>query len=253
MVTQKMNGVFLGRARVATKKTNGSARNIDVDFQGLNNNLVYVLWGGVLANPFPGAAKLYEGDMFYQELDDKAQHPKLYALKVYEAAAASTAKTIKLLRDGFRHKIFVGDTIMVEPATIGGKGKITNVTAVTPKTDTDGTQIWEITVDTALTIAKGDILVEGKALESADTDGNTGEMLVKDINCFAPQDYDFVFEPVADPEDVDDFENAEYQLTPVIGVLGFIHKMNPIPKCVLKLNQSRFNGIFAFNALNATV
>lgn len=253
MVTQKMNGVFLGRARVATKKTNGSARNIDVDFQGLKNNLVYVLWGGVLANPFPGAAKLYEGDMFYQELDDKAQHPKLYALKVYEAAAASTAKTIKLLRDGFRHKIFVGDTIMVEPATIGGKGKITNVTAVTPKTDTDGTQIWEITVDTALTIAKGDILVEGKALESADTDGNTGEMLVKDINCFAPQDYDFVFEPVADPEDVDDFENAEYQLTPVIGVLGFIHKMNPIPKCVLKLNQSRFNGIFAFNALNATV
>lgn len=253
MVTQKMNGVFLGRARVATKKTNGSARNIDVDFQGLKNNLVYVLWGGVLANPFPGAAKLYEGDMFYQELDDKAQHPKLYALKVYEAAAASTAKTIKLLRDEFRHKIFVGDTIMVEPATIGGKGKITNVTAVTPKTDTDGSQIWEITVDTALTIAKGDILVEGKALESADTDGNTGEMLVKDINCFAPQDYDFVFEPVADPEDVDDFENAEYQLTPVIGVLGLIHKMNPIPKCVLKLNQSRFNGIFAFNALNATV
>lgn len=253
MVTQKMNGVFLGRARVATKKTNGSARNIDVDFQGLKNNLVYVLWGGVLANPFPGAAKLYEGDMFYQELDDKAQHPKLYALKVYEAAAASTAKTIKLLRDGYRHKIFVGDTIMVEPATIGGKGKITNVTAVTPKTDTDGTQIWEITVDTALTIAKGDILVEGKALESADTNGNTGEMLVKDINCFAPQDYDFVFEPVADPDDVDDFENAEYQLTPVIGVLGLIHKMNPIPKCVLKLNQSRFNGIFAFNALNATV
>lgn len=253
MVTQKMNGVFLGRARVATKKTNGSARNIDVDFQGLKNNLVYVLWGGVLANPFPGAAKLYEGDMFYQELDSKAQHPKLYALKVYEAAAASTAKTIKLLRDGFRHKIFVGDTIMVEPAAIGGKGKITNVTAVTPKTDTDGTQIWEITVDTALTIAKGDILVEGKAFESADTDGNTGEMLVKDINCFAPQDYDFVFEPVADPGDVDDFENAEYQLTPVIGVLGFIHKMSPIPKCVLKLNQSRFNGVFAFNALNATV
>lgn len=253
MVTQKMNGVFLGRARVATKKTNGSARNIDVDFQGLKNNLVYVLWGGVLANPFPGAAKLYEGDMFYQELDDKAQHPKLYALKVYEAAAASTAKTIKLLRDGFRHKIFVGDTIMVEPATIGGKGITANVTAVTEKTETDGTKIWEVAVDANLTIAKGDILVEGKALESADADGNTGEMLVKDINCFAPQDYDFVFEPVTDPDDMDDFENAEYQFTPVIGVLGLIHKMSPIPKCVLKLNQSRFNGIFAFNALNATV
>lgn len=253
MVTQKMNGVFLGRARVATKKTNGGVRNINVDFQGLKNDLVYVLWGGVLANPFPGVAKLYEGDMFYQELDAKAQHPKLYALKVYEAAAESSAKTVKLLRDGFRHKIFVGDTIMVEPATIGGKGKIANVTAVTEKVETDGTKIWEVTVDAALTIAKGDILVEGKALSEPDSSGNTGEMLVKDINCFAPQDYDFVFEPVADPADVEDFENAEYQLTPVVGVLGLIHKMSPIPKCVLKLNQSRFNGIFAFNALHASV
>ena len=253
MATQKMNGVFLGRARVATKKTNGGVRNINVDFQGLKNDLVYALWGGVLANPFPGAAKLYEGDMFYQELDGKAQHPKLYALKVYEAASESSAKTVKLLRDGFRHKIFVGDTIMVEPATIGGKGKIANVTAVTEKVETDGTKIWEVTVDAALTIAKGDILVEGKALSQTDSGGNTGEMLVKDINCFAPQDYDFVFEPVADPADVEDFENAEYQLTPVIGVLGLIHKMSPIPKCVLKLNQSRFNGVFAFNALHASV
>lgn len=253
MVTQKMNGVFLGRARVATKKRNGSVRNINVDFQGLKNDLVYVLWGGTLANPFPGAAKLYEGDMFYQELDDKAQHPKLYCLKVYEAAATSAAKTIKLVRDGFRHKIFPGDTIMVEPATIGGKGKIANVTAVADKTETDGSKIWEVTVDTALTITKGDILVEGKALSETDGQGNTGEMLVKDINCFAPQDYDFVFEPVADPADVEDFENAEYQLTPVVGVLGLIHKMSPIPKCVLKLNQSRFNGIFAFNALHASV
>ena len=252
MVQLKTNGVFMGRARVARKYSNGSARNISVDFQGLKNDLVYVLWGGVLANPFPGVAKLYEGDMFYQELDDKAQHPKLYALKVYEAAAESSAKTVKLLRDGFRHKIFVGDTIMVEPATIGGKGKIANVTAVTEKVETDGTKIWEVTVDTALTIAKGDILVEGKALSEPDG-GNTGEMLVKDINCFAPQDYDFVFEPVADPADVEDFENAEYQLTPVVGVLGLIHKMSPIPKCVLKLNQSRFNGIFAFNALHASV
>lgn len=249
----KSNGVFIGRARWTNKSKNGSARNISVDFQGLKNDLVYVLWGGVLANPFPGIAKLYEGDMFQQILDDNGENPKLYCLKVYEAAAASSAMTIKLLRDGFRHKVFVGDTLMVAPSALGGKGKITNVTAVTPKTDTDGTKIWEITVDTSLTIAKGDILVEGKAFDSADPDGNTGSMLVTDINCFAPYDMDFCFEPVADPDDADDYENAEYQLTPVIGVLGYIHKMGPIPKCVLALNQSRFNGIFAFNALHATV
>lgn len=253
MIT-KSNGVFIGRARVTGKSSNGSARNIHVDFQGLKNDLVYCLWGGVLANPFPGRAKLYEGDMFQQILDDKGENPKLYCLKVYEAAAAtSDATTVKLVRDGYRHIPFVGDTIMVEPSTIGGKGKITNVTAVTPKTDTDGSKIWELAVDTAVTIAKGDILVEGVAISSADDEGNTGKMLISDINAFAPYDMDFVFEPVADPNDADDYTGAEYSLTPVVGVLGYIHKMGPIPKCVLALNQSKYNGIFAYNALHATV
>lgn len=248
MVAQKTTGgVFLGRARIATKKSNGSIRNINVDFQGLKNDQVYVLWGGVLANPFPGRAKLYEGDMFWQELDDKGEHPKLYCLKVYEAAKASTAKKLTLKRDGFRHIPFVGDTLMVEPEELGGSGTVANVTAVTSTTDTNGNKVWELTLDTALTVAEGDILVEGVAGESG------GKMLVKDINCFAGQDYDFVFEPVADPEDAENFEDAEYQLTPIVGVLGYIHKMSPIPKCVLKLNQCRYNGIFAFNALHASV
>ena len=251
MVQTKMNGVFIGRARVAKEYSNGGARNIDVDFQGLKNDLVYVLWGGVLANPFPGAAKLYTGDMFQQILDDKGENPKLYCLKVYEAAAETTTTTLKLVRDGYHHIPFVGDTIMVEPTTIGGSGTVADVTAITKKTEPDGTKVWELTLNRALTVAKGDILVEGVA-DSAKTDG-TGKMLISGINCFAPYDYDFVFEPVANPDDEDDFEDAEYQLTPVVGVLGYIHKMNLIPKCVLKLNQSRYNGIFAFNALHAPV
>lgn len=251
MVQLKTNGVFMGRARVARKYSNGSARNISVDFQGLKNDLVYVLWGGILANPFPGPAKLYEGNMFYQELDEKGENPKLYCLKVYEAAAASTNTTLKLVRDGYHHIPFVGDTLMKEPSTIGGAGTVANVIARTKKNDTDGSPIWELTLDRALNIAKGDILVEGVA-DSGKSDGS-GSMLVKDINCFAPYDYDFVFEPVADPADKDDYDNAEYELTPVVGVLGYIHKMGPIPKCVLALNQSKYNGIFAFNALHATV
>lgn len=246
MVEQKMGGVFLGRARIAKKRVNGSARFMSVDFQGLKNDLVYVLWGGTLANPFPGAAKVFKGDMFYQELDDKAEHPKLYVLKTYEAAEATTTKTLKIVKDnGFRHIPFVGDTLMVAPADLGGSGTVANVVAKTNTKTADGVDVWELTLDKALTVEKGDILVEGNP------DDNT--MLVKDINCFAPCDYDFVFEPVADPDDEDDFENAEYQLTPVVGVLGFIHRMSPIPPCVLKLNQCRYNGIFAFNALHATV
>lgn len=249
MIQKTTGGVFLGRARIAQKRKNGGARYVSVDFQGLKNDLVYVLWGGVLANPFPGVAKLYEGDMFYQELDDKAEHPKLYCLKTYEAAKASTGTTLKLVRDGFHHIPFVGDTLMVEPEEIGGEGTVANVIAITNTTEDDGAKTWTLTLDTALTVTEGDILVEGVAGEG----GGTGSMLVKDINCFAPQDYDFVFEPVADPDDVEDYEDAEYLLTPVIGFLGFIHRMSPIPKCVLKLNQSRYNGIWSFNALNASV
>lgn len=247
MLQKTTGGVFLGRARIARKYANGSGRFISVDFQGLKNDLVYVLWGGILQNPFPGRAKLYEGDMFWQELDDKAENPKLYCLKTYEAAKASTAKTLTLVRDGYHHIPFPGDTLMVEPEEIGGAGTVANVTQVTATTDTDGNKVWELTLDTALTVAKGDILVEGVVGEKG------GEMLVKDINCFAPNDYDFVFEPVADPDDVENYDDAEYELTPVVGVLGFIHRMSPIPKCVLKLNQSRYKGVFAFNALHATV
>lgn len=251
MVTQKYGGVFMGRARVARQSKNGGARHIDVDFQGLKNNLVFTLWGGILANPFPGPAKLYEGDMFYQELDDKGENPKLYCLKVYEAAAASTTTTLKIVRDGYRHIPFVGDTLMVEPTNIGGEGTVANVVSVAKKKDSTAGDIWELTLDRALTVAKGDILVEGIA-KTGGTAG-AGSMLVKDINCFAPWDYDFVFEPAADPADEDNFEDAVYELTPVVGVLGYIHRMSPIPKCVLKLNQCRFNGIFAFNALGAKV
>ncbi len=245
MVEQKSGGVFLGRARIAKKSTNGGARHCTASFQGMKNDLVYILWGGVLANPFPGRAKLFEGDMLYQELDDKAEHPKLYCLKTYEAAEASTGTTLKIVKDGFRHIPFVGDTLMVAPETIGGTGTVANVTAKKVSKTTDGQDIWELTLDAALTVAKGDILVEGNAEDNS--------MLVKGINCFAPQDYDFVFEPAADPEDAEDFENAEYELTPVIGFTGFIHRMSPIPACVLKLNQSRFNGVWSFNALNASV
>lgn len=246
MVEQKINGVFFGRARVAKKRTNGSARFMSVDFQGLKNDLVYILWGGTLANPFPGAAKIFKGDMFYQELDDKAEHPKLYVLKTYEAAEDSSTTTLKIVKDkGFRHIPFVGDTLMVAPEELGGAGTVANVVAKTNATTDDGVEVWELTLDSALTVKKGDVLVEGNP------DDNT--MLVKDINCFAPYDMDFVYEPVADPEDEDNFEDADYQLTPVVGVLGFIHRMSPIPPCVLKLNQCRYNGIFAFNALHATV
>lgn len=186
MVEKTTGGIFLGRARIAQRSQNGGARHVFAQIKGYKNDLVWAPWGGVLANPFPGPAKLYASDPMFIEYDDKCENPKLYCLKTYEAAAASSAKTVTLVRDGYHHIPFVGDTIMVAPEELGGAGTIANVTSVTKKTDSAGAKVWELTVDTALTIAKGDILVEGVALEAADSSGNTGKMLVQNINGFLP-------------------------------------------------------------------
>lgn len=241
MVTQQTGGVFLGRARVAKQSANGGARHVFAHIKGLKNDLVFAPWGGTLANPFKGAAKLYAGDAMYIEYDDKCEHPKLWCLKTYEVYSQSGTE-LNLIRDGYHHLIFVGDKLMVAPDKIGGTGASATVTAVAKDT-IDGQQVWKLTLDKALTASKGDILVE--------SDGE--KMLLPAINCFLPCDYDFVYEPViADPtSDDDNFEDATYQLTPVAGILAYIHRMSPMPKCVLDLNQCKWNGIFGYNALNA--
>ena len=239
MVTQQTGGVFLGRARVAKQSANGGARHVFAHIKGLKNDLVFVPWGGVLQNPFPGPAKLYAGDAFYIEYDDKAENPKLWCLKTYEVYSASGTE-LNLVRDGFHHIPFQNDKLMVAPAEIGGTGTSATVLGVAKDT-IDGQQVWKLTLDTALTASKGDVLVE--------SDGE--KMLLPDVNTWAPCDYDFVYEPVASPTDDDDFENADYALTPVIGITAYTHRMSILPECVKKLNQSKLNGIFSFNALNA--
>lgn len=247
METQKQGGVFLGRARIAKKYDNGGARHVTAEIHGIKNNLVWAPFGGILQNPFPGAAKLYEADPLYIEFDDKGENPKLWCIKTYLAAAASNAKKLTLVRDGFKHKVFPGDTLMVAPATFGGAGVIANVTAVTATTDTNGNKIWEVTLDTALTVAKGDVLVEGVA-ESGLENSATGRWIVKGCNGWTPCDMDFVYEPVADPEDEDNFDDAEYGFTPVAGVCAYTHRMSPLPKAILDLNRCLWNGIYMHTA-----
>lgn len=250
MAIKQTNGVFYGRTLVSTDKKIGGARHVFVPIGGAHNELVFAPFGGKLMNPFKGAAKLYAGDLFWLDYDDKGENPKYYCLKTYEAAKASTAKTVTLVRDGYHHIPFVGDVLMVAPDTIGGAGAVAKVTDVVKKTDTDGTMTWELTVDVNLTITKGDILVEGVAFTAADSDGNTGSMLIKKINGVAPYDYDFVYNPAADPTDNEDFENARYHLTPVLGGRMYTYLMSPMPKCVRDLNTASINGWFEVGGIN---
>lgn len=239
MATQVTNGVFYGRALVSTDKKLGGARHVFVPIGGIQNSLVFPPFGGRLMNPFKGAAKLFAGDLFYLDYDDKAENPKYYALKTYEVNSVS-GTTANIVRDGYRHIPFVGDVLTVEPDEIGGKGTALTVIAVA-KTKDDDVDVWAVTFDKAITASKGDILVD------CDAEGN---MLVKDINGVAPYDYDFQFAPAADPADDDDYENARYLLTPVLGGRMYTHKMSPLPKCVKKLNTAKINGWFEVGGAN---
>lgn len=249
MVEYTSNGVFRGRVLISASSSTGGVRDVFYKYKGIKNDLVEFPFGGQIMNPYQGLGKMFAGDLCEYRVDSKAENPKIYLLKTYEAAAASTAKVITLMRDGFRHIPMIGDVLMVAPSAIGGKGKVTTVVAITKKNDTNNKPVWELTVDTALTIAKGDILVEGEAFDSADTDGNTGEMLVKNINAVLPTDFDFCFSPASDPTDTDDFENARYLLTPTMGGVMYKHKMSPIPACVEAVNRVNINGVFGFHAM----
>ena len=248
MITQKSGGVFLGRARIAKKYENGGARHVTADIAGLKNNLVWAPWGGLLQNPFPGRAKLYECDPLYIEYDDKCENPKLYCVKTYLAASASEGTTLTLVRDGYKHIPFIGDTLMVAPDEFYGTGTVADVIAITKKTNEKGQGVWELTLNRPLTVAEGDVLVEGLNYDGEDAVPGMGRWIIKGVNGFCPCDMDFVYEPVADPEDEDDFDNADYMFTPVAGVCAYTHRMTPMPECIKKLNRCLWNGIFMYTA-----
>lgn len=220
------NGVLLGRTLIQQRGELGGARAVFVKLQGVKNELVFPTFGGQLKNPFKGVAKIYAGDLFEFRTDEKGVNPELYILKTYKVKSVS-GSTVTLYKDGYKHIPFVGDKLGVAPEEIGGEMTSATVTAVKSEANT-----WVLTVSGTITASDGDILVEADASDN---------MLVKDINAVAPCDYDFVYNPAADE---DDYEGARYHIAPALGGLMYIHKMSPLPECVLALNKCNINGWF---------
>lgn len=240
MVTQdNLTGVFFGRTLLQQRGSIGGARSVFVKLQGNKDNLVFPTFGGRVMNPFKGAAKIYAGDLIEFRTDENGEKPQIYILKTYKVKSQSTT-TITLYRDGYKHIPFVGDVLMKAPDDITAKtGDSATVTAVTK--DNDGTDdIWTVTVDTALTLAKDDILVEAKEKATG-----TAEMMVQNINAIAACDYDFLYAPVADPaNDTDEFDAARYFMTPALAGTMYKSKMSPVPACVEVFNLANVNGWF---------
>lgn len=229
----RVPGVAYGRVQLSASGDIGGQRAVFVDISGQKNDLVAPPFGATWMNPFKGFSKIYAGDLFEFRTDDKGEHPEAYLLKTFKVKEKSTT-TVKIYRDGYSHVPFVGDVLMKAPDTIGGKNKAYTVQSVTEGTD-GGKDIWTVVFNTELDeLTDGDILVE------AESENASGTMLVKNISAVAPCDYDFVYYPMTN--NYKEVSKVRVNITPMLHSTMYIHKMSPMPKCVLDLNKSRING-----------
>lgn len=242
MNENNLRGVFRGTTLLQSSGVIGGARSVFVPIQGIKDDLVYPTNGGQLKNPFPGPAKFYAGDLMEYRTNERGESPEIYLLKTYKVAADSTGTEISIVRDGYKHIPFIGDKLGVAPATIGGD--ITTVLTVTgvEETTANGQNIWKITVSAPeggqTSVSQGDILVEADA---------NNKMLIKKINAVADSDYDCFHYPATSSNP----NGARYYLTPIMRGTMYIHRMSPMPQCVLDLNQANVTGWFRVNAIDS--
>lgn len=233
-------GVFPnGRTLVQAHGSIGGHRAVFVKLiSNAKQGLVFPTFGGKMLNPFKGQAKLFAGDLVeYNPGLDGAEGPTVKVLKTYEAeAAASAATTLNIIRDGYHHKPFVGDNIMVPGKTATDTGTGVTVTAVEATTD-NGVDVWKLTLSAAVTAKKGDVLVEASAA------GDKVAPMVTNPNAYVPSDMDFVYDPPVD----DSLNGARYFFTPCLANADtylYTSKMSPLPASILALNKSLVPGWF---------
>lgn len=235
MINDYQVGAFRGRKLIQRRGEVGGAKSVFVKLQGIKNELVYPSIGGLIKNPFKGTAKLFAGDLCEYRTNDKGVKPEIYILKTYLVESVS-GTTVNVVRDGYKHIPFVGDSLGVAPEEIGGEMTAVTVTAVA-KAKVGDVDVWALTVSGTLEASKGDVLVE------ADSEG---DMMVKAINSVVDADCDMLDAPATGDED---FDGARYMYTPALGGIMYTHKMSPMPACVLKLNQSPINGWFQIQSV----
>lgn len=236
MIYETQYGAFRGRKLVQTSGTIGGQKSVFVKIKGIKNELVYPTFGGKVMNAPKGQGfKMFAGDLVWFKTDDNGVKPEVYFLKTYLVESVS-GSVVNIVRDGYKHKPFVGDKLGVAPEEIGGAMTAATVTKV-EETKVGSINVWALTVDSAITAEKGDVLVEADADDA---------MLVKNINAVMDCDADMLD---AASVGADDFDGARYYYTPALGGIMYTHKMSPVPACVKKLNQSKINGWFQIQSV----
>lgn len=235
-------GVFNGTTLIQAHGQVGGTRYVFVKLQGrAKDGLVFPTVGGILTNPFKGNAKIYAGDLVEYNpgiTEDVGATVKILKSYEVEKAAGASDTEVLLVRDGYHHIPFVGDTIMVAPKTLTGTGTGVTVTAVEKTTDGD-VDVWKLTLSATLGALKaGDVLVEAAKA------GSGVKAMVTNPNAYAPSDYDFIFNPAASD---DDFEGARYMFTPCLAnpdTYLYLNRMSPVPQAVKAANKSLVPGWF---------
>lgn len=223
-------GSFLGRVLIQANGSIGGKRHVFVHMNDADDaQIKHLPTGCVVKNPFKGMAKLYAYDLMQYDIEGNG-----YILKTYEAKEAPSGTTLKIVRDGYHHIPFVGDNIMVAPATLEGTGTGVTITAVKENDDN-----WELTLSATLSgISAGTVLQEAAAA------GSGVKAMVTNPNAFLPCDHDFLFDPTAG---ADKYNGARYFVTPCYlygGPVAWISKMSPLPPAVKALNKSMVAGFF---------
>lgn len=229
-------GVFRGRKLVQTSGNIGGQKSVFVKIKGIKNELVYPTFGGKVMNAPKGQGfKMFAGDLVWFKTDDNGVKPEVYFLKTYLVESVS-GSVVNIVRDGYKHKPFVGDKLGVAPEEVGGEMTAATINKIV-ETKVGNVDVWACTMSSAVSAVKGDVLVE------ADEDD---KMLVKAINAVMDCDADMLD---AASTSADDFEGARYYYTPALGGIMYTHKMSPVPACVKKLNQSKINGWFQIQSV----
>lgn len=185
-----------------------------------------VLLGGTILNPNKGL-----GHLWAAQLVQYTPAEGCLIFRSFEAVSA-TGTNLVIKGDGYSDAPEVGQILMVAPDDVETTGQSAKVTAV--EYDADNAQ-FNVTLDTALTVSEGDILVEAAGDAAADD----ATVLVPNPNTFVEADHELM------PTEGYGLDGtANYSISTVHDKEAWIVKMQPLPKYVLAKNRSYIKGIF---------
>lgn len=185
-----------------------------------------VLLGGTILNPKKGFDHLYAAQL--------VQYTPAQGCLIFRSFGVKSATGTKIVinGDGYGDAPEEGMLIMKAPNTASATGQSALITQVEYS---EANEEFTVTVDTALTLSVGDILVEASGTAAS----ASATVLVPKPNTFIEADRDLM-----PTEGFGLTGKANYSISTVYNKQAWIQRMQPLPAYVLANNRSLIDGIF---------